>query len=110
MKVVFGLFLFFYCTFLFSQEVEDGMGRTYYDASKKQVKEIYHFILEYKFLRDPQNGEILKDTTIAVKNGPYLMYHPNGKLAESGHYKQNKKSGNWKYYNKSGELIKTEDY
>lgn len=95
---------------LVAQDIKDGMGKTFYDAEKKQVKEIYHYILNYSFLRDPISNEIIKDTTIMVKNGPYLLYHKNGKLATSGSYNNNQKSGTWKTYNTKGELINTENF
>jgi hypothetical protein len=93
-----------------AQDIKDGMGKTFYDPEKKQVKEIYHYILNYSFLRDPITNEILKDTTIMVKNGPYLQYHKNGKLAVSGSYKNNQKAGTWKTYNSKGELINIENF
>lgn len=104
------LFIFIFCScFTFAQDIKDGMGRTYYE-NNTSIKEIYHYILNYKFLRDPITQEIIKDTTVLVKNGPYLLYHKNGKLAASGHYTLDKKSGEWKTYNQNGELIKTENY
>lgn len=104
------IFLMVMFSKLWAQDIKDGMGKTFYDAEKKQVKEIYHYILNYQFLRDPITNEILKDTTVVVKNGPYLMYHKNGKLAASGHYNNNQKSGTWKTYNTKGELINTDNF
>jgi antitoxin component YwqK of YwqJK toxin-antitoxin module len=40
-----------------------------------------------------------------VKNGPYTMYHPNGKLAVKGNYAYGRKTGKWLKYDEEGKLI-----
>jgi antitoxin component YwqK of YwqJK toxin-antitoxin module len=70
-------------------------GRTYYDADKTQLKEAY--------MMQSVNGSV-------VKQGSYFMYYQNGKLQVSGNYKNGQKNGDWKYYDESGKLIRTEKY
>jgi antitoxin component YwqK of YwqJK toxin-antitoxin module len=90
---------------------ENGLGKTYYDENKKQVKEIYHYILEYTFAGSAITDQEKKyEKSEAIKNGPYTCYHPNGKLKQTGYYNRNNKDSVWKYYNTKGILIKTEKY
>ena len=39
-----------------------------------------------------------------------VTYHSNGKVESNGHYIQNKKSGEWNYWNENGDLIKLEQF
>lgn len=95
-----------------SQEIssEDGLGKTYYDEAKTRIKEIFHYVLEYRFGRSEENPEEMIHKSVAIKNGPYTLYYTNGKLQASGYYARDKKSGTWKYYSKDGLLIRTEEY
>ena len=94
-----------------SQVIDENNGKTYYyydSISHKKVKEIFHHIQEYRFFYDKDGNTI--DTLVFIKNGPYTRYHENGKLACSGYYKRDRKTGTWKYYSTSGTLIKTEEW
>lgn len=107
------LFISLICNSRLSGQVisENGLGKTFYDAEKKQVKEIYHYILEYTFAGSAITDQDKKyEKSEAIKNGPYTCYHPNGKLKQSGYYNRNNKDSTWKYYNTKGQLIKTETY
>jgi antitoxin component YwqK of YwqJK toxin-antitoxin module len=100
-----------FCFPLKAQEIsDDGMGRTFYDEAKKQVKEIFHYILEFQISINPENDEELIDKTIVIKNGPYTSYHKNGNLESSGYFKRNLKDSTWRYYDENGILRKLELY
>jgi antitoxin component YwqK of YwqJK toxin-antitoxin module len=45
-----------------------------------------------------------------IKDGEYLEYHPNGKIACIGKFKMGLASGIWKYYDQEGVLIFVTDY
>ena len=40
----------------------------------------------------------------------YSEYHPNGKILQSGMYKNGEKSGTWNEYNRRGGEIKRKTY
>ena len=44
------------------------------------------------------------------KYGPYFYYYESGKIKISGEYKDDEKSGTWKYYDEKGTLTNTEKY
>ena len=46
----------------------------------------------------------------SVKNGYWKEYYPNHIIKEEGNYKKGKKLGEFKYYDKNGELIKTKKH
>jgi hypothetical protein len=83
----------------------DG-NRTYYDAAKTKLKEVY-MTKEYTSVNpdDPAHPEVY-----TKKYGPYFFYYENGKIKVSGEYKDDEKSGTWKYYDEKGTLQKTEKY
>jgi antitoxin component YwqK of YwqJK toxin-antitoxin module len=39
-----------------------------------------------------------------------VTYHTNGNVKSNGHYIQNKKSGEWNYWDENGNLIKLEQF
>ena len=81
-------------------------GKTYYDAAKTKPKEIYSTKeLTVADPDDPQHPMIY-----LRKDGPYFLYYENGKLQISGWYTDDEKSGEWKYYDDKGKLLKTEHY
>lgn len=45
-------------------------------------------------------------SNLRVKCGMWINYYENNKIESEGLYKNNKKYGLWKYYNKDGILIK----
>jgi len=92
---------------LSAQNIEGDKGKTYYDAAKTKLKEVFAYKEISTF--DPNNvGKGMKTTY--VKYGPYFYYYENGKLKISGQYKDDKKTGEWSYYDEQGKLIKTEKY
>jgi antitoxin component YwqK of YwqJK toxin-antitoxin module len=107
------IFSFFLC-YSFqskSQDIsDDGMGKTFYDDAKKHFKEIFHYILEFQMLINPENDEELINKTVIIKNGPYTSYYINGVLESSGYYKRNSKDSTWRYYDENGVLRKVELY
>ena len=94
-----------------AQEIsDDGMGKTFYDDAKKHFKEIFHYILEFHVIINPENEEELINKTVIVKNGPYTSYYINGVLESSLYYIRNSKDSTWRYYDENGILRKVELY
>ncbi|MDZ4840184.1 MAG: hypothetical protein SGJ04_09275 [Bacteroidota bacterium] len=83
----------------------DEQGKTYYDKAKTKVKEIFE--TKNVISIDPMNKDAGDK---AVKSGLYFMYYENGKLKIEGHYKNNKKDGEWKYFDINKKVTKTEKY
>jgi antitoxin component YwqK of YwqJK toxin-antitoxin module len=81
-------------------------NRTYYDAAKTKLKEVY-MVQESVTMNpdDPAHSE-----KVIKKHGPYFYYYENGKLKIKGEYKDDEKSGTWTYYDEKGTLVKTEKY
>ena len=44
------------------------------------------------------------------KNGPSITFYPNGKIRYVGEYTNDDKSGEWKFYDEAGNVVKTENY
>ena len=43
-------------------------------------------------------------------DGKRVTYFPNGKIRYEGYYKEEKKVGVWKFYDKTGKLVKSVDF
>lgn len=58
-----------------------------------------------------QNGTKWSETTFeaGVKKGPTTTYYEDGMMRYTGQFKDDKKTGIWKFYNKEGKLEKTLD-
>lgn len=41
-----------------------------------------------------------------INTGDYRGFHENGQLRELGFYRQSKRNGEWKFYNRQGKLYK----
>jgi hypothetical protein len=96
-----------------AQVIDENAGKTYYyhdEASRKKVKEIFHHKQIIKIMPDPNNHGSYIDTFMYVKNGPYTSYDEDGNLICTGYYIQEKKDSIWKFYDKKGNLLKTERY
>jgi antitoxin component YwqK of YwqJK toxin-antitoxin module len=54
------------------------------------------------------NGELVieEEYTDGVLHGKYRSYHDNGIIFSEGSYRLNKRDGDFKIYNRSGDLIK----
>jgi hypothetical protein len=89
-----------------AQHSTGDKNRTYYDDAKTKLKEVF-MTKEYNVINpdDPAHPDVY-----SKKFGPYFYYYENGKLKISGEYKDDEKSGTWKYYDEKGTLIKTEKY
>ncbi len=87
----------------------DDPGKTYYDSSYNLVYEVFHYLLEYHFMTDEHDKKKFVKA-VSIKDGPYISYHPNGKIASTGYFMQDEKDSLWKYYSIDGKLLKTELY
>jgi antitoxin component YwqK of YwqJK toxin-antitoxin module len=45
-----------------------------------------------------------------VLDGKTASFHENGLINYIGYYAQGEKTGTWEFYDKEGNLLKTEDY
>ena len=45
-----------------------------------------------------------------LKHGPYIEFYQNGGKFVEGQYRNNKKTGDWKFWGKNAKLVKTETY
>lgn len=68
---------------------------------------LYSLVIEYY-----PNGKKMKEFTIArvFYIGDYKEWYEDGNPKIFGQYQNNGKDGIWKYYNKNGDLEKTEEY
>lgn len=82
----------------------DESGKTYYDEGRTKVKEVFETKKVIKISSNSGPGER------TVKDGLYFMYDKSGKKLIEGHYKDDKKSGEWKYFDTKGKVTKTEQY
>lgn len=98
-----------------SAGVPDGNWAYYYANGQKQREGSYrngHPIGTWKEWYE--NGQLkaslnfLLSGSETVKNGPYAMYHPNGKIAVKGNYAYGRKTGKWLKYDEEGKLIPEE--
>ncbi len=89
-----------------AQHISGDAGKTFYDDEKTILKEVY----SYKTVTtlNPRSGESMDKEK--VKDGRYFKYYRSGELKISGRYKDGKKNGDWKYYNKKGKINKIETY
>lgn len=98
----------FFLTFAVdAQHVDGNDGKTYYDAAKTKLKEVYNY-KEVNVFSATGDRSIVE--TKKKKHGPYFYYYESGKIKISGNYKDDEKHGNWKYYDERGRLVKTEVY
>lgn len=114
MKKMFSLVLLMAIAYLTSQaqDVNAG-GKTFYyydEATKKKVKEIFHFVELIQITPDKKNPGNYVDSLIRVKHGPYTSYFENGKLMTSGYYKDGKPDSVWIYYTAQGVESRRELY
>ena len=59
-----------------------------------------------------ENGSVFSKANYknGFLNGNWLMYYPNGRVAETGNYILNEKKGIWIKYNKRGMKISNKKY
>lgn len=100
---------------LYDEGVVDGTAVFYYDNEK-------HIIRAEIELEDDQIDGVYKEyytdgnikASLEFKNGQRwgdaIYYYQNGAVKIKGQFKRNTRSGNWKYYATSGELLKKENW
>ncbi|WP_430612117.1 toxin-antitoxin system YwqK family antitoxin [Flavobacterium sp. JP2137] len=59
----------------------------------------------------PNDASYIQSTYTKGKlHGSYKHYDKNGILREEGHFKDNKKTGDWNYFDNKAKIYKTEDF
>jgi antitoxin component YwqK of YwqJK toxin-antitoxin module len=96
--------VFLFSISLSAQHATAEHGKTYYDKEQKKVKEVFAFVEKHSF--DPDQPS--KMTTRRVKHGAYFLYREDGTLEAEGFMDNEAKDGEWKFYDTSGKLIRTE--
>ena len=83
----------------FKEFFEDGklfQIATFKNGDMKNIKVFY------------ENGNLKFEQNLKDRKGKYRGYYPNGQLEAEGEVFQGDEIGLWKYYNKEGNLLKTE--
>lgn len=83
----------------FKEFFEDGnlsQIATFKNGDMKNIKVFY------------ENGNLKFEQNLKNRKGKYRGYYPNGQLESEGEVFQGDEIGLWKYYNKEGNLLKTE--
>ncbi len=78
-----------------------------------QREEHYAFnVKQLRWVDYLEDGKISKEVTYKNSSlyGPYKEYYNSGIIKLSGNYTGGKKTGDWKYTNEAGKLVKTEQY
>ncbi len=91
---------------LHAQHITDQAGKTYYDAAKTQLKEVFSYREKMVFHPDQPGRMRIQQ----IKHGNYFKYYPSGKLMIAGRYDNGKADGEWKYYDTEGNIVKREIY
>lgn len=76
----------------------------YYENFK--TNSVYKSWYENGALMNKGRFKVKMFSNLRVKCGMWINYYENNKIESEGLYKNNKKYGLWKYYNKDGILIK----
>lgn len=99
------------------QDDQIQKGKTYYDSAHTLVKEIYQYKEHHRIVYNPATGDMeLSDTPTLIKHGIYTLYYKQDKpedelkIQAEGKYVDDKKHGEWHYYNTKGIIIKTEKW
>ena len=79
---------------------KDGVWKLY-SSRGKMIKSITYASGE--IIRDTESSK--KDSLQPLREGAHVNYHENGRIKISGTFKKNKKSGEWREYDKRGTII-----
>lgn len=82
------LFSLFFCFIFYRSFTQGFIRRTYYDADRKNLKEVYR----------------VKDTIRNVLHGRYVSYFLNGNVESKGQFANNETIGVWEFYFETGKL------
>ncbi|HEY5408422.1 MAG TPA: TonB family protein [Ginsengibacter sp.] len=72
---------------------------------EKQINDSSFERLDYNFAGPMIATSTFRDKNLKILNGDYAGYHPNGYLATTGNYINNKKDGLWYAYNDTAKAI-----
>jgi antitoxin component YwqK of YwqJK toxin-antitoxin module len=105
-----GISTYYYPTGEVSKVVPYENGKEHGEGFEYDVDGRVITLLKYQegFLRRADKINRLDDR--GNKRGPWISYHPNGKVAEEGFYMNDKKNGIFKTFNKQGDLLTLEKY
>lgn len=115
-------------SYTFENDVKVGEGRYYYPTGElkrlvffsegKEHGEGFEYDLDGRIitLLGYKQGNLTKAEKInrydngGNKRGTWMLFHPNGQLAEEGNFMNNKRNGIFKFYDRKGDLLRLEKY
>lgn len=94
------------------QLVRDGKHYNYRNKNQVSSELTYKEGIESSYLTFYGNGnkELYIEGNPATLNGDYKMWYPNGQLQFSGHYKNNRKHGEFESYAEDGKILSKGTY
>lgn len=85
--------------------VTNNQGKAKFLVVEKEINDSTFERLDYNFIGPMISRATFQDKDLKILNGDYADYHPNGYLATTGNYLNNKKDGAWYVYNDTAKAI-----
>lgn len=106
-KLLITLFAVFSLAAVKAQAVyADYEGRIFYDSTHQNLKEVYHYYLQYKYTVSYTRGDTtISPTPVPIKHGACIQYRTDGTIEATGQYKEGKRVGQWLFYDTTGKKI-----
>lgn len=103
-KLFLSLIAFFFFVSANAQfEIE---GRVFYDAEQTQLKEVYHYYLQYSYSIDrTRKDTVINPIPVSIRHGACVQYRNDGTMAATGQYKDGRPTGQWLYYDDKGKAV-----
>jgi antitoxin component YwqK of YwqJK toxin-antitoxin module len=92
---------------------KEGPNELFYENGQMRMKgEILQGEKHGLWISWRENGLKWSESTynLGVLDGKTASFHENGLINYIGYYAQGEKTGTWEFYDKEGNLLKTEDY
>lgn len=86
--------------------ITDNEKKAKFLIVEKQINDSAYERLDYQFKGPMISMATFRNKDLKVLNGEYADYNPNGYLATTGNYINNKKDGLWYTYNDTAKAIK----
>ena len=102
--------LFFFVSFVAAKAQFEYEGHVFYDAEQTKAKEIYHYILRYRYSIDRATGDtVISDTPTPVRHGVCILYREDGTIEATGQYDNGRRAGKWLFYKPDGKTVLREE-